>query len=426
MQTLPVHYTDRIWGFQAQLVKTVTRAEIKVITGKNHSIHDDDFHVRCAIVKLTRRHHECRCGSRDVAAYFRRTRYVQGEPIGELQTFYELDVHMLTCRTCGKSWYESFSFLPHPQARITKAFARLLLKFRESMSITDVARDFGVDWRCVKDAEKEHLAEKYKVVSLEGVEAITIDEMYLFPHERSDHKYVTIVRDAMTNRVLSVTRGKGFAALRKFAWRLRRYKSKIKYVCIDMSNAYSSWVEAVLPKAQIVYDHFHVIKAMIEKMDHVRRREMARLDDQAKRAIKGHRFVFMRNEENLDSHGQRILERMRESNMQLSDAHALKESLRRIYRFSESRYDAKMELLEWCSSARASAIPEMIQMAKTVERHLSGILGYWDFDHASSGSAEGFNTKIRLLIKQSYGIRDFKYLRLKIHDLPSRRIKTHI
>ena len=58
MQTLPVHYTDRIWGFQARLVKTVTRAEIKVIAGKNHSIHDDDFHVRCAIVKLTRRHHE--------------------------------------------------------------------------------------------------------------------------------------------------------------------------------------------------------------------------------------------------------------------------------------------------------------------------------------------------------------------------------
>ena len=70
---------------------------------------------------------------------------MQGEPIGELQTFYELDVRMLTCRTCGRSWYESFSFLPRPQARITKAFARLLLKFRESMSITDVARDLGVD-----------------------------------------------------------------------------------------------------------------------------------------------------------------------------------------------------------------------------------------------------------------------------------------
>ena len=52
--------------------------------------------------------------------------------------------------------------------------------------------------------------------------------------------------------------------------------AKGKCVCIDLSNAYSSWVEAVLPKAQIVYGHFHVIKAMIEKMDLVRRRETAK------------------------------------------------------------------------------------------------------------------------------------------------------
>jgi hypothetical protein len=42
---------------------------------------------------------------------------------------------------------------------------------------------------------------------------------------------------------------------------------------------------------------------MIEKMDHVRRREMAKLDYEAKRTIKGHRSVFMRNEENLDAKG---------------------------------------------------------------------------------------------------------------------------
>ena len=57
---------------------------------------------------------------------------------------------------------------------------------------------------------------------------------------------------------------------------------------------------------------------------------------------------------------------------------------------------------------------------------LSGILGYWDFGHANSGSAEGFNTKVRLLMKQSYGLRDFKYLKLKIMDLPSRKIRVSI
>jgi len=165
---------------------------------------------------------------------------------------------------------------------------------------------------------------------------------------------------------------------------------------------------------------------MIEKMDHVRRREMAKLDYEAKRTIKGHRFVFMRNEENLDAKGKRILDEMRASNLQLADAHALKEQLRRVYSFCETRYEAKTALEDWCLAARESKIHEMIQMANMVEKHLEGILGYWDFGHANSGSAEGFNTKVRLLMKQSYGLRDFKYLKLKIMDLPSRKIKVSI
>ena len=154
-------------------------------------------------------------------------------------------------------------------------------------------------------------------------------------------------------------RGKGANALGQFAWRLRRYKGKVRYVCIDMSQAHPAWVAENLPKARVVFDHFHLVKAMIEKTDHVRRREMAKLDCEAKGTIRGHRFAFMRNEENLDAKGRRIL-------------------------------------------------------------------GYWDFGHANSGSAEGFSTKVRLLMKQSYGLRDFKYLKLKIMDLPSRKIRVSI
>ena len=50
MQTLPVHYTDRIWGFQARLVKTVTRAEVKVITGKNPNLSLADGNYGATVV----------------------------------------------------------------------------------------------------------------------------------------------------------------------------------------------------------------------------------------------------------------------------------------------------------------------------------------------------------------------------------------
>ena len=142
-------------------------------------------------------------------------------------------------------------------------------------------------------------------------------------------------------------RGKGANALRQFAWRLRRSKGKVRYVCIDMSQAHPAWVAENLPKARVVFDHFHLVKAMIEKTDHVRRREMAKLDCEAKGTIRGHRFAFMRNEENLDAKGRRILGELRASNLQLADAHMLKERLRTIYATGKNGFDAYCLLRGW-------------------------------------------------------------------------------
>ena len=110
MQTLDVKYTDRIHGFQGRLLKVVTKAQLKVELGRNAAVRDADWKTRCSLIKPARRHHECACGARDVSASFRRTRSVQGEPLGELQTFYEVDMHLLTCNVCGKTWYELRDF----------------------------------------------------------------------------------------------------------------------------------------------------------------------------------------------------------------------------------------------------------------------------------------------------------------------------
>lgn len=55
------------------------------------------------------------------------------------------------------------------------------------------------------------------------------------------------------------------------------FEVRIKAVCIDMAGAYSAWVKEVLPDADIVYDHFHVIKMMNKRLDDLRRRTMSEL-----------------------------------------------------------------------------------------------------------------------------------------------------
>ena len=57
-------------------------------------------------------------------------------------------------------------------------------------------------------------------------------------------------------------------------------------------------------------------------------------------------------------------------------------------------------------------------MAKTIRERFGGIVSYWTFWHVSNAAMEGFNNKIRWLIRQAYGFRDREYLKLKIYQLP--------
>jgi hypothetical protein len=47
------------------------------------------------------------------------------------------------------------------------------------------------------------------------------------------------------------------------------------------------------------------------------------------------------------------------------------------------------------------------------------VCAYWKFDRLTNAASEGFNNKIRHLIAQAYGYRDYEYLKLKVYELPS-------
>ena len=97
----------------------------------------------------------------------------------------------------------------------------------------------------------------------------------------------------------------------------------------------------------------------------------------------------------------------------------MKESLRNVYKLASDSYAAELLLTDWCAKADASAVPELKSMARTICSHLPGILAYWRCDQLTSAGMEGFNNKIRWLIRQAYGYRDDEYFVLKIFDLPN-------
>jgi transposase len=347
-------------------------------------------------------------------------------PVGRAEVRLVVTPHRLYCPDCGRMDYERFEFLRTPESRITRQMERTIVEIRREMSIKAVSDHYNVPWETVKNVEKEMLGRLYARVLLKDVRHIGIDEIYLFKKAGKGEKYVTVVRDLETGAVLEVARGKGVAALKSFERRIRKFKRKIKSVCMDMSNSYASWVREHLPKAQIIFDHFHVIKAMNEKLDAIRRSVIRELDDEARKSLKNMRMYFLKNREDLDADSLAALDKARESFQPLSEAYLLKERLRGIYANAADELEAMVMLEEWIRMAEQTEVYQLRSMAKCIRNHMEGILAFWVYDRATNAKSEGFNNKIRWLVSQAYGYKDYEYLRLKIFHLPSTNIRKAI
>lgn len=466
MQTLPLYQTTGISGFRIVRIRTVARS------GKTAEIHgQDECHKavkreerlldkgcggrRQLVVTVERRDVACpRCGSGRAKRYKAQVRLIRCQGFGRMKAAVEVDVHRIYCPDCKAASYERLEFLPNPRSRVTRALGKDIVALRRRMSITDVAAVLGLPRQTVREIELAALERKYARVPLGGVKRIGIDEVCVFHGERGGRQYVTVVRDLDTGRILNVSRGKGEAALKMFASRLRRLKDppQVECVTMDMSNGYMNFAKNSLPGAKVVFDHFHVIKMANDRINKVRRAAMAKINaetrralaeidrekeerkavakiekeirdcrEKARKALKGNMRLPLMNREDVyrDPKAKARLEEMLAEHSDLGKAWALKEDLRSIYANAKDAVAANALLEAWIAKARASGVAGFETMADTLEGNLEGVLGFWSFPGATNAKTEGFNNKIRWLVRQAYGYRDYRYFRLKVFDLPN-------
>ncbi len=293
----------------------------------------------------------------------------------------------------------------------SRPLARFVCELSRFMSLQDVARFTHLGWDTVKSIVKADLARRFEDVPLGGVRRIGVDENYLGKKAR----YVTLVVDLESGRVLWVGKGRGKEALVGFWERLKRSGTKIEAVACDMSGAYWSAINEHLPDAALVFDHFHIIKLANEKIDEIRRGLQRTLELSGQKFIKGTRYLLLYGRENLPPDRLPKLAEALACNEPLSKAYYLKEELRQLWN-QPGKEAAQRYLQEWILKAYATAILPLKQLANTMLTHARQILSY--FDHPiSSGIMEGLNNKIGRLTRMAYGYRDLDFLHLRIYAL---------
>jgi transposase len=280
------------------------------------------------------------------------------------------------------------------------------------MTMLDISRWLGVGWDCVKGIVKEQLRKRYSKPNLSNLKYLAIDEISV----RKGHKYLTLVMNLESGEVIFVGDGKGAEALTPF-WEMlgSGQRKKIKAVSIDLGAAYILAVSQNLPKAQIVFDHFHVVKLMNEKLDGLRRNLFHEINDiLEKKAVKGARWILLKKPENLNdkyNERQRLAEILT-LNAPLATAYYMKEDLRQIWA-QKDKASAGIVLQDWIKTAMNSGIKALVDMGRTIAKYRQGILNWYDHK-ISSGPLEGTNNKIKTLKRMAYGFRDLEFFKLRI------------
>ena len=284
------------------------------------------------------------------------------------------------------------------------------------MPLFDVAALAALNWDTVKDIVKRRLRRDYRRIDLKGVRYLSIDEIYV-----GKRGYYTLVMDIESGRILWVSQGRGKAGLRGFWPRLRRSRVHIRAVAMDMSGAYWAAVVENLAGVAIVFDKFHIIQLMNQRLDELRRELVREAEGAMKMVIKGTRYLLLTRAANLEEEQLPKLERALQLNEPLSQAWYLKEELSLLW--EQSSY-AKMNhfLTQWCEQANETGVRQLQKMAKTLQLHRTGILNWWKHP-INNGRMEGTNNKIKTLNRQAYGYRDEEFFILKLLGLHESRYK---
>jgi len=356
------------------------------------------------------------CRSRHVIQYGQKQRVFKTLPVGHKKIELAVNIPRLFCKNCGAIRQANLDFAD-PKKHYTRSLERLVVDLCRVMTLADVAALTGLSWDTVKDIDKAYLKDKYQAVSLRKVRYIAIDEVYL----GRKRKFITIVMDLETGRVIHVGQGKGKEALQGLWKRFKRCKANIQAVATDMASGYMAAVLEHLPKADLVLDHFHLVKWFNDKLSQLRRQLYHQADGLGKKVLKGSRYLLLKVPQNLKEHldpnkdERARLQAALELNQPLATAYYMKERLRLLFDCPTMK-QAQKELEAWIEEAQSSAIGILAEAAQKLRAWKPFILN-WYKHPISTGKLEVMNRKIGMRQRKACGYRDEEYLKLRILHL---------
>lgn len=237
----------------------------------------------------------------------------------------------------------------------------------------------------------------YKADKPQTPEKMGIDET----SRRKKHNYVALAVDLEERRVFHATVGKDKAAIKSIKDYLKSKSidvNQVERISMDMSPSFISGVKKYFPNAEIHFDRFHVVKLLNEALNEVIKEERKEHQE-----LKGQKYNFLRNNENLSVAKRYEVEQLTEMFPKMGEAYRLKELFNDLW-YMDDADEATDFLVAWCKQVESKQITPFQDFVKTIKKHWQGIVNFCE-TQINNGILEGINNKVQLAKRRARGYR---------------------
>lgn len=304
------------------------------------------------------------------------------------------------CEQCNRMMRVNVPWaLDKPKHYFTLHFDALIMALAKDMPMNAVARLVDEHdtrlWRILHYYVDHAIATQ----DLSYVTKISTDET----SAKRGHNYITIFMDPEKKNVISVAVGRDSSTWNVCKERLEAQggeSAKIAELCMDMSPAFMKGAAENFPQAAITFDKFHVIQAVNEAVDEVRRKEQKGCE-----MLKHTRYIWLKNEENLTTAQKEKLDKLKDCELDTAKAYRMRWCLQKIYQYPEAIAPAVLQ--DWIQWGLRCRLEPMVNVAKMLQKHYNGVVR-WFTSKLTNGLLEGVNSLFQAAKRKARGFRSHK------------------
>ena len=402
---------DASWRVNAEDPTALTRLlDLPGLFVTGLEYHDDKemLHVFCQHTKPTALCPTCQQSSPFVHQYsWRAVRDLAwaGKPC-----LIEFAARRFYCPDCRCPFREELEWLPRC-SRLTGRYRLFVFAHCRKTTLQALSQQERLGYKTVERLYYALATEQTQAQPATDIRKLGIDEFAL---KKGHDQFALALSDLETGQIQTVLpdRKKETLEAHLATW-TQAQRDAIDAVAMDLWEPYAQAVATCLPQAKIVADRFHVMKNLNDQVTAARRDIQRALPEEAKKTLKGCRWLLVRNEADLDAEDKDKLARMFAVAPELARLHRLKEDFRDIFETETHRDQAANRLQTWMATVTASGLTKLEKFVSTLRNRFEHILNYFP-SRLTSGKVEGLNNKVKVIKRCAYGFNNFEHFALRV------------